>query len=79
MTEIDPDLIRRWQASPRAAEQVAARLAAELSGKQRWEPVDGSPVIAVRMDVSINAVRHAKTLLADHGVILKSSCRFYVA
>jgi DNA-binding GntR family transcriptional regulator len=78
VSDIDPALMRRWQASPRAAEQVAARIAGELSGKQRWHPVDGSPVIAARMDVSADTVRRAKVLLADSGVIMKSASRFYV-
>lgn len=80
MSDIDPALMKQWQASPRAAEQVAAMLAAELAVKDRWHPVDGSPVIAGRMDVSTATVRRAKVLLADSGVIMKSAdSRFYVA
>ncbi len=73
MTDIDPGLISSWQASPRKAEQVAARLAAELHSTPRWDPVDGNPAVALRMDVSASTVRRAKTLLASHGVIMKDS------
>ena len=73
MTDIDPGLIRTWQASRLKAEQVAARLAAELRGRQRWEAVDGSLHIAVRMGVSEATVRRAKSLLAGHGAIMKDA------
>jgi hypothetical protein len=79
VSDIDSALISQWRASPHVAEQVAARLVAELRGKQRWHPVDGTPAIATRMDVPADAVRRAKTLLADSGLIMKSAGRFYVA
>jgi hypothetical protein len=73
VTDVDLALIRKWQASRRKAEQVAARLAAELRGRQRWEPVDGSLRIAVRLGVSESTVRRAKALLAGHGAIMKDA------
>jgi DNA-binding GntR family transcriptional regulator len=73
VTDIDPALIRQWQASRRLAEQVAARLAAEIRGRQRWEAVDGTLRIAVRLDVSQGTVRRAKALLAGHGAIMKDA------
>ena len=73
MTDIDPALVSQWQASPHMTEQVAARLAGELRGKPRWEPVEGSFRIAVRMNVSQATVHRAKVLLADHGAIMKDS------
>ena len=73
MTDIDPALISQWQASPSLAEQVAARLAAELRGLPRWEPVDGNYRIAARMDVSESTARRAKVLLAAHGAIMKDT------
>jgi hypothetical protein len=69
--------MRQWQASPRAAERVAARIATELAGKDRWHPVDGSPVIAARLDVSTGTVRRAEVLLTDNGVIMKSADSFF--
>ena len=73
MTDIDPALVHRWRASSSAIEQVAARLADELHGKPRWEPVEGSFRIAIRMGVSQTTVLRAKVLLADHGAIMKDS------
>jgi hypothetical protein len=70
--------MKQWQASPRPAEQVAARIAAELTGKQRWHPVDATPDIAARMDVPPGTVRAAKALLTGSGLIMKSAGRFYV-
>jgi hypothetical protein len=79
VSDIDPGLIRQWQASPRAAEKVAAAIAGELAGKQRWHPVDGTPDLAARLDVPAAAVRRAKAVLAGSGVIMKSAGRFYLA
>ena len=73
MADIDHATIRQWQASPRLAERTAARLAAELSGLPRWEPVQGNFPIALRMDVSQGTVRRAKVLLASHGAIMKDA------
>jgi hypothetical protein len=73
VTDISPDLIRQWQASRRLAERTAARLAAELRGRQRWEAVPGNFPLAIRMRVSQGTVRRAKNLLADHGVIMKDA------
>jgi DNA-binding GntR family transcriptional regulator len=71
VADIDHDTITRWHASPRLPEQVAARLAAELRGLPRWQPVPGNFPIALRRDVSQGTVRRAKALLADHGAIMK--------
>ena len=83
MTDIDPALIGQWQASRSMAERVAARLAAELVGLPRWEPVEGTFRIAVRMNVSERTVRRAKELLADNGAIIKDgkgrAVGYYVA
>jgi hypothetical protein len=73
MADIDHDTITRWQASRSKAEQVAARLAAELRGKPRWDPVDGNHRIAARMDVSEATARRAKVLLAGHGAIMQDA------
>jgi hypothetical protein len=73
VTDIDPGAIRRWQASRRLAERVAARLAVELRGRQRWDPVEGDFRIAVRMDVSESTARRAKALLANCGAIMKDA------
>jgi DNA-binding GntR family transcriptional regulator len=73
VTDIDPGLIRQWQASHRLAERIAARLAAELRGGRRWDPVDGNFRLAVRMDVSEGTARRAKALLADSGAIMKDA------
>jgi hypothetical protein len=79
VNDVNAALIRQWQASPRPAEQAAARIAAELAGKQRWHPLDGTPVIAARLGVPAGTVRAAKALLAGHGLIMKSAGRFYLA
>jgi len=71
VADIDPATITRWQASNRKDEQVAARLAAELAGKQRWHQVDSTFAIATRMDVSKTTAQRAKTLLATHGAIMQ--------
>jgi hypothetical protein len=73
VADIDPGLIRQWQASRRLAERVAARLATELRGRQRWDPVDGNFRIAVRMAVSEGTARRAKALLADSGAMMKDA------
>ena len=73
MTDIDPGLIRQWQASRRLTDQVAARLAAELRGRPRWEPVEGNFRLAVRMSVSEGTAHRAKALLADNGAIMKDA------
>jgi DNA-binding GntR family transcriptional regulator len=83
VTDIDPGVIRQWQASRSLAEQVAARLAAELRGRQRWDPVDGNFRLAVRMGVSESTARRAKALLAGHGAIMQDgrnrAAGYYVA
>ena len=73
MTDIDPGLIRQWQASGSKAEQVAARLATELLGQPRWAAVDGNWRIAARMDVSEGTARRAKVILVAHGAIMKDT------
>jgi hypothetical protein len=73
VTDIDPRLIRQWQASRNKAEQVAARMATELRGQSRWQPVDGNFRIAARMDVSESTARRAKVLLVAHGAIMKDT------
>ena len=72
MTDISPNLISQWKASPRLAERTAARLAAELHGSQRWEPVPGNLPLARRLNVSQATIGRAKNLLADHGAIMRS-------
>lgn len=79
MSDADPALIRRWQASGRPAERAAARIAAEVAGRQRWDPVDGTPDMAARLDYPAGTVRAAKVLLAGSGVIMKSAGRYWVA
>jgi hypothetical protein len=73
VTDIDHDTITRWKASRKLTERTAARLAAELRGLARWEPVPGNFAIAVRMSVSEGTARRAKALLADHGAIMKDA------
>lgn len=74
-----PALTRQWRASPRPAERAAARIAAELAGRQRWDPVDGTVDLAARLDLPAGTVRAAKVLLAGNGVIMKSAGRYWVA
>jgi DNA-binding GntR family transcriptional regulator len=73
VADIDAAITSQWQASRRKAEQVAARLAAELHGQPRWQPVPGNFALALRMDVSQGTVRRAKALLASHGAIMKDA------
>jgi hypothetical protein len=83
VADLDPALIREWQASPRLAERIAAELALEMRGRCRWDPVEGSFRIAVRMAVSEGTARRAKVLLANCGAIMKdvtgSSPGYYVS
>jgi hypothetical protein len=73
VADIDPGLISQWQASPRLAERVAARLAMEICGCRRWDPVDTNFSIAVRLAISEGTVRRAKLLLASCGAIMKDA------
>ena len=71
MGSIDRDTIAAWQSSRLLSERTAARLAAELRGLPRWEPVQGNLAIGARMGVSEGTARRAKALLEDHGAIMK--------
>ena len=83
MGSIDHATITAWQASRLLTERTAARLAAELRGLPRWEPVPGNLAIGVRMGVSEGTARRAKALLENHGAIMKghtggTTTRYYV-
>jgi hypothetical protein len=73
VADIDHDTISRWLASRRLSERIAARLAVELRGRQRWDPVEGNFRLGVRMEVSEGTARRAKALLADSGAIMKDA------
>jgi DNA-binding GntR family transcriptional regulator len=74
-------LIQRWDASGNVAKQVAAGIAREITNGKLSRYSDLPPVekIADENDVSARTVYNAKKILADHGLLIKESGRYYIA
>jgi DNA-binding GntR family transcriptional regulator len=73
-------LIRKWRASPRRDEQVAAELAAQItSGRLHpWRQFPPRAALAEEHGVSVGTIKHAKRLLGDHGLLTLEDGRYYV-
>jgi DNA-binding transcriptional regulator YhcF (GntR family) len=74
-------LIEEWRSSPRRVEQIAAVLAAEVSGGRydRWDELPSVAVLADEHGVTERTVSSVKGLLAVHGFLVKENGRYYVA
>jgi DNA-binding GntR family transcriptional regulator len=81
-TATDTDaLIKRWRASEKRVEQIAAELAAKIDVGQlhRWAELPPRVVLADEYDVSERAITSVKSLLAVHGFLAMENRRYYIA
>jgi hypothetical protein len=73
-------LIAEWARSPSRIKQVAAALAREMQDQRTGTPVESSPEIAARRDVSLAMAENAKRLLASARIIRSGpGRRHYIA
>ena len=74
-------LIKRWRASHKRVEQIAAELAAKIAAGQlrRWEELPSQAALADEYDVSERTITSAKTLLAVHDFLTMENRRYYIA
>jgi DNA-binding GntR family transcriptional regulator len=74
-------LIKRWRASERRVEQIAAELAAKIdTGRlHRWAELPSLAVLADEYDVSERTITSVKRLLAVHDFLTLENGRYYVA
>lgn len=74
-------LIREWEASPSMARKIAAGIARKIASgnMHRYEDLPPNAALAGEWDVSERTVSAAKSLLGDHGLLILSNKRYYVA
>jgi DNA-binding GntR family transcriptional regulator len=74
-------LIRRWRASGKRTEQIAAELAAKIAAGRlhRWQELPTRAVLAEDYDVSESTITSVKSLLAAHSFLTLENRRYYVA
>ena len=74
-------LLKRWRASAKRVEQIAAELAAKIDAGRlhRWEELPLVSVLADEYDVSERTISSVKNLLAVHGFLTRENRRYYIA
>jgi DNA-binding GntR family transcriptional regulator len=74
-------LVKRWRASERRVERIAAELAAKIDAGRlhRWEELPSLAVLADEYDVTERTITSVKRLLAVHDFLTLENRRYYVA